>query len=79
MDVSPVKSYHKSRILSIVVGFNMLRNGQIDALASAGNTGAVLTGTYQTLKPLPGIMRPCISVEMPLLNGKKMLISGRWF
>ncbi|MCK9629048.1 MAG: phosphate acyltransferase PlsX [Bacteroidales bacterium] len=74
MDDHPVKSYHKKQDSSIVVGFNMLRNGQIDALASAGNTGAVLTGSYQTLKPLPGIMRPCISVEMPLLNGKKMLI-----
>jgi len=74
MDDHPVKSYQKKQDSSIVVGFNMLNKGMIDALASAGNTGAVLTGSYQTLKPLSGVLRPCISVEMPLFNGKKMLI-----
>jgi phosphate acyltransferase len=74
MDDHPVKSYQKKQDSSIVVGFNMLSRGLLDALASAGNTGAVLTGSYQTLKPIPGVLRPCISVEMPLLNNKKMLI-----
>lgn len=74
MGESAVGSYQKKPDSSIVVGFNMLKNGKIDALASAGNTGVVLTGSYNTLSPLPGVLRPCISVEVPLPNGKKILM-----
>lgn len=74
MGENAVRSYQKKTDSSIVVGFNMLKNGQIDALASAGNTGVMLAGSYNTLRPLPGVLRPCISVEIPLPNGKKILM-----
>lgn len=56
------------------MGFTMLAKGEIDAFASAGNTGAMLTGSVQTLRPLPGVMRPCISAELPIVNGKRVLL-----
>jgi glycerol-3-phosphate acyltransferase PlsX len=74
MDEHPVQSYQSKKDSSLVVGFGMLKKGEIDAFSSAGNTGAMLTGCYATLNTIPGIMRPCISAEMPLINGKKMLI-----
>ncbi len=74
MGEHPVSAYMKKRDSSIVVGYNMLAKGEIDAFASAGNTGAMLMGSTHTIKPINGILRPCISAEIPLLGGGKMLI-----
>lgn len=74
MGEHPVKAYLKKTDSSLHVGFNLLAKGEIEALASAGNTGAMLTGSLQTVKVLPGILRPCISARIPLANGKNMLI-----
>lgn len=74
MDEHPVKAFQKKQESSIYVGFTMLAKGEIDAFASAGNTGAMLTGSVQTLRPLPGVMRPCISAELPIVNGKRVLL-----
>ena len=74
MGEHPVKSYIKKVDSSINVGFSKLVEGEIDAFASAGSTGAMLTGCVYTLKTLKGLMRPCISAQIPLANGKNMLI-----
>ena len=74
MSENPVKAYTKKQDSSIVIGMVMLNRGEINAFASAGNTGAMLAGCVSTLKSLKGIIRPCISVEMPLISGKKTLI-----
>ena len=34
----------------------------------------MLTGCVRTLKTLKGLLRPCISAQIPLANGKNMLI-----
>jgi glycerol-3-phosphate acyltransferase PlsX len=70
----PVKGYMDKSDSSLAVGFNKLVEGGIDAFASAGNTGAMLTGSVMTLKTLPGVLRPCISAQIPLADGKNMLI-----
>ena len=70
----PVKSYLQKSDSSIHVGFNKLLEGGIDAFASAGSTGAMLMGCVRTLKTLKGLLRPCISAQIPLANGKNMLI-----
>lgn len=70
----PVKGYVTKPDSSMAVGFRLLASGELDAFASAGNTGAMLVGCMQTLKTLPGIHRPCISIEIPQMNGGKMLL-----
>ncbi len=74
MGEHPVKSYLQKSDSSINVGFNKLQEGEIDAFASAGSTGAMLMGCVRTLKTLKGLLRPCISAQIPLANGKNMLI-----
>lgn len=74
MGEHPVKAYLKKQDSSLNVGFNLLAKNEIDALASAGNTGAMLAGSVQALNTLPGVLRPCISAHIPLANGKNMLI-----
>ncbi len=54
---------------SIALGFRMLKGGQLDAFASTGNTGAMLVGSVMVLKPLPGVLRPCITSILPKADG----------
>lgn len=70
----PVKSYFGKQNSSMHVGFNLLENKEIDAFASAGNTGAMLAGSLHTLKNLPGVIRPCISALIPMANGKNRIL-----
>lgn len=74
MGEHPVRAYLDKSDSSIAVGFDKLLAGEIDAFASAGNTGAMLTGSVMTLKTLQGVLRPCISAQIPLADGKNMLI-----
>lgn len=54
---------------SISIGFHMLKEGRLDAFASTGNTGAMLVGSIFSVKPISGVIRPCIPTVMPKENG----------
>ena len=65
----PTKAFVQKPNSSIAVGFGLLKKGKIDGFASAGNTGAMFVGGYMSVKPVPGILRPCISSVLPKLDG----------
>ena len=65
----PTKAFVQKPNSSIAAGFGLLKKGQIDGFASAGNTGAMFVGGYMSVKPIPGILRPCISSVLPKLDG----------
>jgi glycerol-3-phosphate acyltransferase PlsX len=69
MHEHPTKALKEKRSSSIAVGFGMLAAGKIDAIISAGNTGAMLVGAMFSIKPLPGVLRPTIGAYMPRENG----------
>jgi len=54
---------------SIGIGFSMLKKGELDSFASAGNSGAMLVGAVFSVKTIPGIIRPCLCSFVPKLNG----------
>lgn len=54
---------------SIALGFKLLQQGKLDAFASTGNTGAMLVGSVLVLKPIPGVLRPCITSILPKADG----------
>jgi glycerol-3-phosphate acyltransferase PlsX len=54
---------------SIALGFRLLKQGELDAFASTGNTGAMLVGSVMVMKPLPGVQRPCITSILPKADG----------
>jgi glycerol-3-phosphate acyltransferase PlsX len=70
----PAKAFQAKPDSSIAVGFKMLYKKMIDGFASAGNTGAMLVGTMYTVKAIPGVIRPCISTELPQYNGQPALL-----
>lgn len=65
----PAKAFAKKPSSSIAVGFHLLKEGKIDGFASAGNTGAMFVGGYMSVKPIPGVLRPCISSVLPKEDG----------
>ncbi|MFM7218348.1 MAG: phosphate acyltransferase PlsX [Flavobacteriales bacterium] len=69
MGEHPTKAIQQKPNSSISVGFHLLKEGRIDAFASAGNTGAMLVGSMFSVKAIPGILRPAIATLLPKENG----------
>lgn len=74
MNDSPTQAFTKKRDSSIVVGFNFLQEGKIDAFASAGSTGAMMVGCMYTIKQIEGIIRPTIAAPLPTVAGQDILL-----
>ena len=74
MDESPASSIRKKRESSISVGVELLKNKQVDAFVSAGNTGAVVAASTLIVGLLPGIERPGIAIVLPGVQGDTLLI-----
>lgn len=69
MGEHPTKAFSQKPNSSISIGYKLLKEKQIDAFASAGNTGAMLVGAMFTVKAIPGVIRPCITTLLPKEHG----------
>ena len=69
MSESPVRAFTQKKDSSIAVGMGLLKAGQIDAFASAGNTGAMMVGAMYSVKPIEGVIRPAIGTILPKVTG----------
>jgi glycerol-3-phosphate acyltransferase PlsX len=69
MQEHPTKALKEKKHSSIAIGFHLLATGKIDALISAGNTGAMLVGALFSIKALEGVIRPAISTIIPKSDG----------
>ena len=74
MSDHPVKAFAQKTQSSIFVGYKLLSEGKIDAFASAGSTGAMMVGAMNTVKSIPGIIRPGIAVAAPRIDGKASIL-----
>lgn len=69
MGEHPTKAFSQKPNSSIFLGFKHLKENNINAFASAGNTGAMLVGAMFTVKAVPGVIRPCITGIVPKEKG----------
>ncbi|MDD6311531.1 MAG: phosphate acyltransferase PlsX [Firmicutes bacterium] len=69
MEDSPVKAIRKKKDSSLVVGLNMIKNGEGDLFVSAGNTGALVVGARLILGRIDGIDRPALASIYPNITG----------
>lgn len=69
MHDSPVKAIRQKTDSSLVVGLNMLKNGEGDMFVSAGNTGALIVGSRLILGRIKGIDRPALASIYPDMTG----------
>lgn len=65
MDETPSTALEKKKDASMVVAARLVKEGQAQALVSAGNTGALMAGSLLTMGRLKGIRRPAIAVKWP--------------
>jgi len=74
MGEHPIKAFKSKPKSSIGLGFHLLASDEIQGFAGAGNTGAMMIGSMYSVKPIPGIIRPCITSILPKENGGVNLI-----
>lgn len=71
---SPTDAIKKKKDSSMVVGFNMLKNGEGDAFVSAGSTGAFMAGGLLLVGRIKGIDRPALCPILPTYDGKGFML-----
>lgn len=74
MDEDPVKATHEKSDASVVVGMKALNTGKINALVSAGSTGALLVCSIFYLSLLKQVKRPALLVSLPTKAGNVVLL-----
>ncbi len=70
----PSTVFRRKKNTSMGVGLTMLREGQGDAMVSAGSTGALLTGATLITKRVRGIRRAAMAPVIPTTTGSAVLI-----
>ena len=63
------KAMRKKQNSSISIGFQLLGEKKLDVFASAGNSGAMLIGSMFSIRPIGGVIRPCITSVLPKESG----------
>lgn len=71
---SPVKAIRKKKNSSLVVALKLVKEGKVDGLITAGNTGAVVAGSTVIVGRIKGVLRPAVAPILPTLNGHTLLI-----
>ena len=74
MHDSPVEAVRKKKEATIVVGFDLVKRGEADAVVSAGNSGATMAAAIRKLGRLPGVARPGIASFFPTVKKPVMLM-----
>lgn len=76
MSESPATAIRRKRDSSISVATRLHREGAVDAVVSAGNTGASVASALLSLGRIPGIDRPAIAIFYPSRNGGTIVLDG---
>lgn len=73
---SPVMALRKKKDSSLVRAMNLVKNGEADALLSAGSTGALMAGASLILGRIKGVDRVALAPVMPGKNAPFMVIDA---
>ena len=76
MEDIPTQAIKHKKDSSMVVGFNLLKEGKGDVFISAGNSGALLTGATLIVGRIKGIDRPAIAPMLPSYKKGLMLMDA---
>jgi len=74
MDEAPAAAVKQKPDASVSVAMRLHKEGKVDAVVSAGNTGALMTSALFNLRRMEGIRRPAISTLMPTEKGRMLLL-----
>ena len=71
---APVQAVRSKKDSSLVVGLNMVKNGEADAIISAGSSGAILAGGQLVVGRSKGVKRSPLAPLLPTSKGYSLLI-----
>lgn len=74
MDAVPTEAVRKHKEAPVVIAARMVKEGQADAMISAGNTGVTMVAALLGLGRIQGIERPAIGTVLPTENGRCLVI-----
>ena len=76
MEEKPVEGLRRKKNCSIAMAMDLVKQGQADAILSAGNTGGLVAAASIKLRTLPGVDRPGIATVMPTKTGNFVLLDA---
>src|SRR5205085_8963799 len=74
MDEKPTEALRRKPNCSIAQCWQLMALREVDAVVSAGSTGAVVAAGLRTRLFLKGVKRPGIAVTLPSLKGHSVLL-----
>lgn len=72
-DDEPVKAVRRKKDASMVVAGRMVKEGEAEAMISAGNTGALMATGLLVMGRISGIERPGLAPMLPTMDGRGVL------
>lgn len=72
-DDEPVRAVRRKKDASMVVAGRLVREGEAEAMISAGNTGALMTTGLLVVGRMSGIERPALAPMIPTMDGQGVL------
>ncbi len=76
MDEHPADAVRTKKDSSVVVATRLVKDGECDAVLSAGSTGAAVTAAQLILKRIKGIGRPTIATPIPTNKGVTLMLDS---
>ena len=76
MHDDPATAVRRKKDASLSVALRMMNDGEADAMISAGNTGALLSGATLVTKRIRGIRRAALPTQLPCKGGHVLLIDS---
>ncbi len=76
MEESPAAAVRRKKDCSINVCVDLLKNGEADAMVSAGNSGAVASAAVFGLGRIAGVIRPAIATVLPTRSRPLLLLDA---
>ncbi|MBR5236295.1 MAG: phosphate acyltransferase PlsX [Clostridia bacterium] len=70
----PVEAIRTKKDSSLMVALSLVKNGEADAVVSAGNTGAYLAGAFRTLGRIKGVKRPALTTILPTVGEPGLIL-----
>src|SRR5258707_555361 len=77
MEDSPIVALRRKPDNSISRGWQLLAERKVDAVVSAGNTGAMVAGGFRLKLFLKNVKRPGIAAIMPTIKGQTVILDVR--
>lgn len=74
MDEAPAIAFRHKKASSLRVCFDLAKSGEVDAVVSAGNSGALMAGALIVLGRIGSVERPAIATTFPTRTGQCALL-----